>query len=142
MKTAKDVIDNFFFHTNTISKDALASDAFSIMETENRDYMVVLEDNECVGIVSEIDYMKKIILAGINSGQTKVQDIMTSSICFVDMKDPVLKCLELMDSFKIRHLLVFENASFRGVITLHDVMRAIFEETVIKQFEQEQIKNF
>ena len=142
MKTAKDVLNNNFLYTYTLNEDAMVIDAFALMETENIDYAIVMEGNDCVGIMSEVDYMNKIILARKNPAQTKVKEIMTSSISVVESKEPIHKCLELMDTFKIRHLLVFDSLIFKGVITLHDLMRAAFEENIDNLLEQEQVKYF
>jgi signal-transduction protein with cAMP-binding, CBS, and nucleotidyltransferase domain len=142
MKTVKDILNKNFMNSNTINEDAMAIDAFILMETKNMDYTVVLEGTECVGIISEVDYLHKIILAQKNPNETSVKDIMTSCICSVDVKDPIHKCLELMDTFRIRHLLVFDAFSYEGVITLHDLMLSAFNESVDKLIEQEQIKYF
>jgi CBS domain-containing protein len=142
MKTAKDLLSNNLLHSNTINEDAMAIDALALMENKNVDYAIVTEGSNCVGIMSEVDYMHKIILARKNPKQTKVKDIMTNSICAVDINDPVHVCLGLMDTFKIRHLLVFDKFSFKGVITLHDLMHAAFEENVEPLLEQEQARYF
>ncbi len=140
MKTVKDILSSTFRNGNTINEDAVATDAFALMERNNSDYVIVMEGSSCVGIMSEVDYMNKIILARKDPAKTKVKDIMTSSICAVDLEEPVYRCLELMETFKIRHLLVFEGFSLKGVITLHDLMHASFEENIENLLEQDQAK--
>ncbi|HEX3025153.1 MAG TPA: CBS domain-containing protein [Chitinophagaceae bacterium] len=115
----------------SICSDAIVIEALALMESENLDYVVVTENNSCVGVMSETDYTHKIILGQMDAETTRVKDIMTQCIHAVDINESVLKCLELMDSFKIRHLLVFEGFLFKGVITLHDLMHAFAKENPV-----------
>lgn len=140
MKTLKDILKRKKLHFNTINVDASVIDALALMEAKNLDYVIVIENYNCVGVMSEADYLHKIILARMNPNETKVKDIMTHCIHAVDTKETVLNCLGLMDAFKIRHLLVFEDLLFKGVITLHDLMHASVEENINNLQEQEKTK--
>lgn len=140
MKSIKDIRANNYLSAVTVDENASALDAFALMETKDLDYIIVLDKLDCIGIISEIDYLKKVILTGIDPNQIKVKDIMTSGICSVDINESVNRCLELMETFKIRHLIVFENLSPIGVITLHDLMRASFEENTHNTDSQEYFK--
>jgi CBS domain-containing protein len=142
MKTVKEIMNFVSQKSNSINKEARAIDALVLMENEDIDYTVILEESECVGIVSEVDYMNKIILARNDPNQTKVKDIMTNSICSVDVKAPLHRCLELMNTFKIRHLLVFDEFLYKGVITLHDLMLAALDENIDKLMERDQREYF
>ncbi len=128
MKTIKNILKKKSLNSVSISGDAMVADALSLMESKNLDYVIVTENNNCVGVMSETDYTHKIILGRMDPTKTSVKEIMTNCIHAVDINDSVLSCLELMDSFKIRHLLVFEGFLFKGVITLHDLMHAFVEE--------------
>lgn len=128
MKTIKHILRKKPLASISISSDAMVADALALMEAGNLDYVVIIENNNCVGVISETDYTHKVILGQMDAEATRVKDIMTQCIHAVDINESVLKCLELMDSFKIRHLLVFEGFSFKGVITLHDLMHAFAEE--------------
>jgi len=139
MKTAKDILYNNSILNNSIDEDKMVIDAFNQMRIENLDYVLVTEANVCIGIVSEVDYMTKIILARKNPRHTKVKDIMTSRTCNVDIKDSFLKCLELMNTLKIRHLLVYEDSILKGVIRLRDLILAAFEEDIDSLLEEEQM---
>ena len=142
MKKVIDILKNNCLNSLIICGDEMAIKAFALMEDGNTDYVIVTEGDECVGIVSEVDYMQKIILARRNPNRTKVKDIMTSSICSVEINDPVHMCLGLMETFKIRHLLVFDNFKFKGVITLHDLMLSAYEEDLDNILEQQESKYF
>ncbi len=138
MKSVKDILNGKKLNAKTINENAMVIEAFTLMETENMDYVIVMEEGNCVGIISEVDYMHKIMLARKNPAQTKVKDIMSSSIHSVSINEPIHRCLELMDTFKIRHLLVFDGFMFKGVITLHDLMLAAFDGNVDNMLEKDQ----
>ncbi len=140
MKTAKDIINSNSLKLNTIESDAMVIEALTLMIAEKTDYVTVKEGNRFIGIIRESDYLSKIILPGKDPEKTKVKDIMSINRWSVNMDEPVYKCLELMDTYKIRHLLVFDDAILMGVITLHDLMIAALEENVDKQLKQLQTK--
>ena len=128
MKTIKHILRKKSLTSISIRGEAMVADALALMEAENLDYVVVTENNNYVGVMSETDYTHKVILGRMDAATTRVKDIMTECIHAVDINESVLKCLELMDSVKIRHLLVFEGFQVKGVITLHDLMHAFAEE--------------
>lgn len=138
MKSVKDILSKKNLVTKTVNENDMAIDAFFLMETENMDYAIVMENNVCVGIISEVDYMHKIILARVNPAQTKVKEIMTSCIHSAHVDEPIHRCLEMMDAFKIRHLLVFDEGVLKGVITLHDLMLAAFDGNIDNELEEQQ----
>ncbi len=140
MKTINDILKCNLISSNTIDKDSLVIDAFTLMESENLDYVIVMEDGVCIGIMSEIDYLHKIILTRKDPKKIKVKEIMSSSICAVDINEPIHRCLELMDTFKIRHLLVFVDFMYKGVVTLHDLMQASLKGNLDDLMEQENSK--
>jgi signal-transduction protein with cAMP-binding, CBS, and nucleotidyltransferase domain len=88
-----------------------------------------MQDEKFLGIVTERDYSRKVILKGKNSTNTKVSEIMTSE--FPDLKpgDTVEYCMELLTNNNIRYLPVFENNQLRGIISISDVV----SETIITQ---------
>lgn len=138
MKSIREILNCKELMTKTVCENDKVIDAFFLMETENSDYVVVTEDDVCVGILSEVDYMHKIILARANPSQIKVKEIMSSCVHSVNIEEPVHRCLEMMDTFKIRHLLVVENGVFKGVLTLHDLMLAAFEGNIDNMLEEDQ----
>ncbi len=142
MKTAKEIINSKFLSFSTITKDSKVIDAFTMMETLNIDYVVVMDGKSCIGILSEVDYMHQIILARRNPYKTTVKEIISNQIYAVDHEEPVHRCLELMDTFKIRHLLVFDSHHLKGVITLHDLMLAAFEENIDHMLQQDEADYF
>jgi len=128
MKPLKNLLINNPLSSVIIHADAMAIDAFVSMESNNLDYVLIMDGSECIGIVSEIDYMRKIILTGKCPKQISVKEIMTRIICSVDITESIHRCIELLDTFKIRHLLVYDSEILKGVITLHELMIAMYEE--------------
>ena len=92
--------------------------------------MLVQIDGYLVGIVSERDYISKVILDHRASKQTKVSEIMTRDLVTVSRSDSVLECIELMKQHHIRHLPVLEEGRAVGVISLRDLFLGVIEEVV------------
>jgi len=99
--------------------------------------VVVLEDEKLVGIMSERDYARKIILKGKSSKETLVSEIMTSKISVVGLENTVEECMVLMTEKRIRHLPVIKDKKVLGLISIGDVVKDIIEEQqfLIKQLE-------
>ncbi|HEY8658293.1 MAG TPA: CBS domain-containing protein [Hanamia sp.] len=113
----------------SVLPDTSVLDALKVMAENNIGSVVVMQDEKFLGIVTERDYSRKVILKGKNSTNTKVSEIMTSE--FPDLKpgDTVEYCMELLTNNNIRYLPVFENNQLRGIISISDVV----SETIITQ---------
>lgn len=104
-------------------------DALKVMAENNIGSVVVMEDGHFMGIMTERDYSRKVILKGKNSTNTKVEEIMTAQFPELRPDDSVEYCMELLTKNNIRYLPVFENGNFQGVISISDVV----SETIIMQ---------
>ena len=109
--------------------------ALQVMADNNIGSVVVMENNAFVGIITERDYSRKVILKGKNSTDTKVSEIMSSDFPHISPSDTVEHCMELMTNSNIRYLPVFKNNHLEGIISITDVVR----ETILKQ--QQTIKH-
>ncbi len=136
MKTVNDILKNNAVHHLSINGDALVIDALALMKTENRDFVIVLESDNYIGVMSEKDYSHKIILEGKNSHHTTVKEIMTAELPVVDSAATIHRCMGLMHTFKTHYLPVIEEFLFKGVITLDDLLRASLEEDTERLSEQ------
>jgi CBS domain-containing protein len=99
----------------------------------------VMRDGQLVGIVSERDYARKVILLGRSSAETEVWQIMSSPVITVDPDEEVHRCMEIMTERRIRHLpVVDESGSMIGMISIGDLVRAVIEEQqeTIEQLEK------
>jgi CBS domain-containing protein len=100
--------------------------------------LLVIEESELVGIISERDYARKIILKGKASKDTLVKEIMTAKVIYVKINTSVNDCMALMTEKRIRHLPVYNGEQLVGVISIGDVVKDIIseQEFVIEQLEK------
>jgi len=102
-------------------------DALKEMGQKNVGALLVMENDQLLGIISERDYARKIILKGKTSHDTLVKEIMTEKVISVSPEDNIEKCMELMSERKVRHLPVIKDEKVTGVISITDVVTAIIE---------------
>jgi signal-transduction protein with cAMP-binding, CBS, and nucleotidyltransferase domain len=130
MKTVKQILESKPSYFNVVAPNATVIDALRVMKSENLSYVIVMDEEKYLGVMSEKDYSRKVILEGKDSTSTQVKEIMESDMPFVDINDTSDKCLAMMDTFKVRYLPVLADQHFRGMITLHDVMRIALAEKI------------
>lgn len=123
MITVKEMLDKKPTVYNTIEPGALVIDALTMLNSVNLSYLVVKDNNVYKGIFCERDYSRNVILKGRSSRDTKVEEVMTIYLPMVQMTDTAEHCMLTMDLHKARYLLAFEDKEFRGVITIHDLLR-------------------
>lgn len=117
--------------TWTVSPKATVFDAMTLMAREDIGALVVVEEELVVGMFSERDYARKIILQGKASKDTDVEEIMTSEVLCVSPDQSVAKCMALMTEKRIRHIPILESGQLVGVISIGDVVKAIITEQQI-----------
>jgi CBS domain-containing protein len=105
----------------SVSPDTTVYDALKLMAEKEIGAVVVLEEGKMVGIMSERDYARKIILKGKSSKETRVREIMTSEVIHVNSDKKVGKCLSLMTKNRIRHIPVLEKERLVGILSIEDV---------------------
>ena len=105
----------------TISPDATVYDALKLMAEKEFGALVVVEKGKMVGILSERDYARKIILKGKSSKKTRVREIMTPDVIHVSPDQKVGKCLSLMTKKRIRHMPVLEKDRLVGLLTIEEI---------------------
>ena len=111
----------------SITSGVSVYDALKVMGEKNIGALLVMEDGNLLGIISERDYARKIILKGKTSHETLVKEIMTEKVITVSLDDNIEKCMELMSERKVRHLPVMKDDKVTGVISITDVVTAIIE---------------
>lgn len=109
----------------SIPPDATVFEALKRLAQYEVGALLVMEGDQLVGIFSERDYARKIILMGRFSKDTLVREVMTSNLITVPPDATVADCMNLMTSHRIRHLPVIENGQLLGVISIGDVVKAI-----------------
>ena len=137
MKTVKQILQSKTHGILSISPDATVYDALKLMAEKEVGALLVLEADKLVGIISERDYARKVILHGKSSKEIHVSDIMTSKIVYVSTAQTVDECMALMTDKRVRHLPVYEGDRLIGVVSICDLVKeAISErEYIIKQLE-------
>jgi len=123
----------------SISPDATVYDALKLMAEKNVGALLVLDDSKLVGILSERDYARKIILRGKTSKETLVREIMSVEVRYVRPENTLEECMALMTGKHIRHLPVLEGERLIGVISIGDVVRAVISE---KEFLIQQLEHY
>jgi signal-transduction protein with cAMP-binding, CBS, and nucleotidyltransferase domain len=123
MRTIHEILQQKGPHFNYVEASAFVIDALTLMKCENISYLIVWENGNYVGIISERDYAHKVILMGKHSDTTLVKEIMTTDLPIVSETDTTEQCMLMMNASKSRYLPVFEGLNFKGIITVHDLMR-------------------
>lgn len=108
-----------------ISPDATVFSAIEIMCEKNVGALLVMEGDTLVGLVSERDYTRNVILRGKSSKETPVRDIMNTDVPCVTPEHSVDKCLHIMTEKRIRHIPVLENGRVIGIISIGDLVKWI-----------------
>ena len=137
MKTVRQVLGAKGHTVFTIGPDATVYEALQEMATHNVGALVVTQEGEVVGLVSERNCARKLVLMSRLSRETPVREIMTKEVICVDSKQTVEGCMALMSEKRVRHLPVLENEQLAGIISIGDVVKAIIEhhEATIEQLE-------
>jgi CBS domain-containing protein len=112
----------------SITPDTSVFDALKIMNEKNIGAVLVMEDEELVGIFSERDYARKVILTGRSSKTTEVKELMTCKVYCIDPSRTIQDVMELMNEHRFRHVPVMESEKVIGVLSSGDVMRGVVAE--------------
>jgi len=122
----------------SIAPDAWVFDALKLMADKGIGSLLVLEGEKLVGILSERDYARKVILKDKSSMDTPVKEIMTQEVITIRPEQTIQECMELMTDKRVRHLPVLSDDRLTGVISIGDVVKAIIsqQEFMIDQLER------
>ncbi len=123
--TVVDVLSRKGGEVWTIEPDASVYDALEIMAEKEIGALLVISDSVLIGLLSERDYARKVILKGKSSKETSVRDIMTSPPVTIPGTTRVSECLSIMTERRIRHLPVVEHGYFLGVVSIGDMVNWI-----------------
>jgi CBS domain-containing protein len=109
----------------SIASSATVFEAIQLMAEKNVGALPVVDDGKLVGIVSERDYTRKVILKGKSSKDTPVSDIMTRELLSVDPDEGVTECMRIMTEKRVRHLPVMAEGKMIGILSIGDLVRRI-----------------
>jgi CBS domain-containing protein len=139
MKRVCDLLSNKGGAVWSLSPDATVYEAIDQLSEKGVGALLVMEGKRLVGIVSERDYARKVILKGKASRETYVWEIMSQPVICVPPECTVEQTMALMTEKRVRHLPVVEDETVVGVISIGDVVRAIIEE---KEYYIQQLTSY
>lgn len=139
VKTVRDVLRNKGGQIFSVDADATVFTALEKMAKENVGALLVMNGGSLIGMLSERDYARKVILKGLSSPQTKVREIMTDTVYYARPEQTVEECLAVITEKRCRHLPVIENDQMVGLVSIGDLVKASIAE---KEFIIEQLENY
>ncbi len=123
----------------SISPDAAVFDAIELMADKEIGALLVMEDDKSVGVISERDYARKIILEGKSSKGTPVRDIMSVRVVYAHPSQTIEECMAVMTHKRIRHLPVLDDDHLIGMISINDLVRALIAD---QEFRIDQLEHY
>lgn len=140
MKNAKQLLqDKLRPGIFSVPPDATVFQALQLMAEKDIGALLVMENETLLGIFSERDYARKVVLQGKTSAATPIRDIMTAKVVFARLDSSIDECMALMSERRIRHLPVIDNNKVVGVLSITDLVRATIAE---QQFVIEQLEHY
>jgi CBS domain-containing protein len=131
MSTVAQILARKGISVITVEPSTPVIDALRTMADKNIGSVVVMDGTKFLGIMTERDYSRKVILKGRSSDHTTVADIMSSEFPLVTPKDSVEQCMKLLSGHHLRYLPVVQNDELAGIISINDVVT----ETILSQYE-------
>lgn len=139
MRTVRQLLEGKAPEVHAITPDAPVIDAIRLMAEKFVGALLVMDGNRLVGIVSERDYARKVVLQGHSSRETPVRDIMTTQVVAVSPEDTAERCMQLVTDRRIRHLPVLRGDQVVGVVSIGDLVKAVIED---QQLELDQLQRY
>ena len=139
MMTVRQLLERKATDIWSIKPEASVYEAIQLMADKGIGALLVMDDDDLVGIMSERDYARKVILKGRSSKKTPVKDIMTAKVLYVSPERSLEECMAIMTEKRIRHLPVLDEGRLTGVFSVGDVIKAIVSE---QEFIIEQLENY
>ncbi|MGW8180599.1 MAG: CBS domain-containing protein [bacterium] len=139
MKTVRDILYKKGLEIWSVAPTTPIFEALELMDKKNIGAVLVLDSGELVGVFSERDYARKVVLKGKSSKETPVGDAMTGPVTCVRPDQRIEECMALMTDKRVRHLPVIENNQLSAVISIGDVVEAIISE---QEFIIDQLENY
>jgi CBS domain-containing protein len=123
MEKVADVLEGKFPQFNTVSPDALVCDALYQMSSENVDHLIVMEDETFLGILTDYEVARKAMIDNRPLRRILVKELINRNVPVTTSDTPLELCMQLMERFSAKHLAVFDNFDFRGVVSAQDLMQ-------------------
>ena len=139
MRKVADILKRKGSHVETVQSELTVIDALRLMAEKNIGSVAIAQNDKFIGLMTERDYSRKVILKGRSSSETTVGEIMNTEYPSVVGNDSIEHCMELMSSNNLRYLPVVEQGRLAGIISINDVVT----ETILTQKETiEHLQNY
>lgn len=137
MYKVKDILDEKGYEIFAIDPEATVYEALKKMAGQNIGALMVMKDDKIIGVFSERDYARKIILKGKSSRDAKVGDLLSERIYYVKPATTTTECMQIMTDQRVRHLPVLEGGKLVGIVSIGDIVNKIIQgqHHTIKQLE-------
>lgn len=137
MKTVKQLLDTKQVRIISVTENTSVLDALKVMTEKNISALLIMEGSELLGIFTERDYARKLILQGKSSKDTLIKEAMTAAPITITLTDTIDKCMEIMTEKHIRHLPIVVDTEVRGMISIGDLVKFIIadQKQTISQLE-------
>jgi CBS domain-containing protein len=139
MHTIRQVLEEKGSEVITIESGASVYGAIEMMAENGIGALMVMEGNRPVGLISERDYARKVILKGRSSRETEIREVMTTHVYCVRPDQTVEECMALMTDKRVRHLPVIEDDRVVGIVSIGDLVKSIITD---QQFIIEQLEHY
>lgn len=139
MQLVKHILEKKGNQVYSIYPDQTVFEALNFMSEKKIGALLVMESDKVLGIMSERDYARKVILHGKSSKELKVGDIMSENVLCVDINNSIDECMVVMNNKRVRHLPVVENGKLAGIVSIGDIVNAVIED---KEFTINQLTNY
>ncbi len=139
MRSVADLLHDKGNQVWAVAPDQTVLDALRVMAEKEVGALLVTAGDQVLGILSERDYARKIVLKGKSSETTPVADVMSSEVTSVSPRQSVKECMSLMTEKRIRHLPVIDRGKVVGVISIGDLVKAVIED---QQFTIDQLEHY
>jgi len=137
METVRQLLEQKGHDVWSVAPDTSVYDAVKLMATQNVGALVVLQEQRVVGVISEREYSRQVILKGRSSKTTAVREIMVTPVLYARPDQTVEECMALMTDKRTRHLPVLDGDQLIGIVSIGDLVKAVIanQELIIRQLE-------
>lgn len=128
MHTANDILNNKGHAVWSVSPTDTVLHALAVMSERDIGAVLVLDDEKLVGVFTERDYARKVVLAGRSSKESQVEEVMTSHVVCVSPGQSIETCMALMTNKRLRHLPVVDHKRVIGIVSIGDLVKATIDD--------------